>query len=187
MKTGTAMISLALTFALALSLIFSPVPCSAMPAEYTIGPEDEMSVTVWDHPDLARKVRVNLEGKISLPLIGEVQVAGLTPLQAEKKIKEMLDGDYVINPQVSITMEEYKTARMMFYVTGEVTKPGQYPLHKGISLLQAISAAGGFTEKAHRGKVRVVREMEGKKVELKFGFDQEIQAGDTVVVPESFW
>jgi len=183
MKTGALMIILCLALTVSLAC---PVPGRAQP-DYILSPEDELSIMVWDHPDLARKVRVNLEGKISLPLIGEVEVAGLTPIQAEKKIRNLLDGDYIINPQVSIQLEEFKTARRMFYVTGEVSKPGQYPHQRGMSLLHAISTAGGFTEKAHRGKVRVVREVEGKKVELKFGMDQPIEPGDTVVVPESFW
>ena len=186
MRLKTSLVILAVCFSLAVGLLPFPAPCHAQP-DYILSPEDELSITVWDHPDLTRKTRVSLEGKISFPLIGEVEVAGLTPLQAEKKIKGLLDGDYVVNPQVSIQMEEYKTARMMFYVTGEVTKPGQYPYQKGMSLLHAISSAGGFTEKAARSKVRVVREVEGKKIELKFGLDQAIEPGDTVVVPESFW
>ena len=183
MKTGILIFTLCL--ALAVGLAF-PAPGITQP-DYILSPEDDLSITVWDHPDLTRKVRVNLEGKISLPLIGEVEVAGLTPIQAEKKIRGLYDGDYIVNPQVSIQLEEFKTAMRMFYVTGEVSKPGQYPHQRGMSLLHAISTAGGFTEKANRGKVRVVRQVEGKKVEMKFGMDEAIEPGDTVVVPESFW
>lgn len=183
MKTGTLMIILCL----ALTVGFLCPPQGGAQSDYIISPEDDLSITVWDHPDLTRKVRVNLEGKISLPLIGEVEVAGLTPIQAEKKIRGLYDGDYIVNPQVSIQLEEFKTAMRMFYVTGEVSKPGQYPHQRGMSLLHAISTAGGFTEKAGRGKVKVVREVEGKKIEMKFGMDQAIEPGDTVVVPESFW
>ena len=249
--------------------------------DYVIGPEDELSIMVWDHPDLQRKIRVNLEGNISFPLIGEVHVAGLTPIQAEKKLKELLDGDYVVNPQVSVLVEGFKSCKVyimgevklpgtypltrrmtvvealslaggllseadheilvvrpkkgnagtavlpenvdtsdvikvairdvlegektkgniemrhgdtifvpkarMFYVTGEVTKPGQYAFRKGMTLLHAISTAGGYTEKAHKRKVKVVREVEGQRLEISIGMNQPIEPGDTVVVPESFW
>lgn len=249
--------------------------------DYVIGPEDELAITVWDHPDLTRKIRVNLEGNISFPLIGEVKVSGLTTIQAEKRLRDLLDKDYVVNPQVSILVETFKSSKVsimgevkipgsypltrrmtvvealslaggllaeadfeimvvrpkkgnpsgtalmpdsvdasdvikvrirdvlegdkagnvavksgdtifvpkarMFYVTGEVTKPGQYPYQRGMTLLHAISTAGGFNEKASRRGVRVVREAGGTKVELKLGLNQPIEPGDTVVVPESFW
>jgi polysaccharide export outer membrane protein len=271
------------------SLVFFLVPLLSVvfaQDDYVVGPEDEISITVWDHPDLTRKMRINLEGSISFPLIGEVRVEGLTAIEIEKKIKGLLDKDYIINPQVSVVIEVFKSSKIsvmgevkvpgsyaltrrmtvvealslaggllseadheiiivrpkkdrgvhpllpedvdeseiirvqirdvlqgdvtghaeksrnievrngdtvfvpqtrMFYVTGEVTKPGRYAYQKGMTLLHAISTAGGFTEKAHRKKVRVVREVNGKKVELNLSLDQYIEPGDTVVVPESFW
>lgn len=276
----------ATVFCLALFFVVAFLVETSAQDDYVIGPEDEISITVWDHPDLTRKIRVNLEGKISFPLIGEVPVGGLTTIEIEKKIGELLNKDYIINPQVSVVIESYKSSKVsimgevkmpgpyaltrrmnvvealslaggllseadheimivrpkksdqagrallpeevedseiiriqirdmlqregdmeekarnievrngdtifvpkarMFYVTGEVMKPGQYAYQRGMSLLHAISTAGGFTEKARRSKVKVVRQSQGKKVELSLTLDKPIEPGDTVIVPESFW
>lgn len=273
-------------FCLALFFVVAFLAEASAQDDYVIGPEDEISITVWDHPDLTRKIRVNLEGKISFPLIGEVPVGGLTTIEIEKKIGELLNKDYIINPQVSVVIESYKSSKVsimgevkmpgpyaltrrmnvvealsmaggllseadheimivrpkksdqagrallpeevedseiiriqirdmlqregdmeekarnievrngdtifvpkarMFYVTGEVMKPGQYAYQRGMSLLHAISTVGGFIEKARRSKVKVVRQSQGKKVELSLTLDKPIEPGDTVIVPESFW
>jgi len=249
--------------------------------DYVLGPEDEISITVWDHPDLMRKERINLEGKISFPLIGELQVTGLSQLQLEKRLKDMLADGYIVDPQVSVQVTEYRSQKVfvigevnspgaypltkrtllveaiamaggvkpeadnevmivrpkknhvpttpllpdeadpselfkvnlrnvlegeksqnievlnldtifvpkikVFYVTGEVKRPGQYTFMKGMTVLNAVSTAGGFTEKAAKKKAKTVREKEGKKVELNLPMDHLIEPGDTIVVPESFW
>ncbi len=269
-------------FALAALLFCSLLPSALFAdADYVLGPEDEISITVWDHPDLTRKARINIEGKISFPLIGELQVTGLSQLQVEKKLKQMLADGYIVDPQVSVQVTEYRSQKIfvigevnspgaypltrktllveaiamaggvkpeadqeimivrpkekvgvqtpllpdqvdpselikvrlrdvlegessqniqvlsldtifipkikVFYVTGEVKRPGQYTFMKGMTVLNAVSTAGGFTEKAARKKVKTVREKDGKKQDLFLTMEDPIEPGDTIVVPESFW
>lgn len=249
--------------------------------DYVLGPEDEVSVIVWDHPDLTRKIRINLEGRISFPLIGEFRAGGLTPLELEKRLQGMLSAGYLVDPQVSILVTDYRSQKIfvigevnspgayslsrktslvealamaggvkenadneitivrpnegrlvrgavlpedadpsevtrvrlrdvlegevgrrelvasmdtvfvpkikVFYVTGEVKRPGQYTFVKGMTVLQAVSTAGGFTDKAARRKIQIVRERDGRKVEMKPEMEKPIEPLDTIVVPESFW
>jgi polysaccharide export outer membrane protein len=268
--------------ALAALLLCSLLPSAVFAdADYVLGPEDEISITVWDHPDLTRKARINIEGKISFPLIGELRVTGLSQLQVEKKLREMLADGYIVDPQVSVQVTEYRSQKIfvigevnspgaypltrktllveavamaggvkpeadqeimivrpkekvgvqtpllpdqadpselikvrlrdvlegersqniqvlnldtifvpkikVFYVTGEVKRPGQYTFMKGMTVLHAISTAGGFTEKAAKRKAKTVREKDGKKVDLYLTMENLIEPGDTIVVPESFW
>jgi polysaccharide export outer membrane protein len=259
------------------------MPSAALAAEqsYVVGPEDELAITVWDHPDLGRKTRVNLEGMISFPLIGEVRAAGKSLIQLETDIKAKLANGFIVDPHVTIQITEYRSQKIsiigevnqpgaypltkkttlveaiamaggvkqeadhevmivrprtgnpkggallpnqvdpndvikvpirdvlegekthnievingdtifvpkikVFYVTGEAKRPGQYTYLKGMTVLNAISTAGGFTEKASKRKVRIVREKGGKKEELAAALENQIEPGDTIVVPESFW
>lgn len=261
----------------------SAVPAVPVQAgeNYVLGPEDEVSVMVWDHPDLTRKIRINLEGRISFPLIGEFRAGGLTPLELERRLRALLADGYLVDPQVSIQVTEYRSQKIfvigavnspgmypltrkttlvealamaggvkedadqeitivrpkggrllqnavfpedadpsevtrirltdvlegeigrkefavsmdtvfvpkikVFYVTGEVKRPGQYTFVKGMTVLQAISTAGGFTDKAARRKVQVVRERDGRRVETRPDMEKSIEPLDTIVVPESFW
>jgi len=108
----------------------SPLRQGAPPAatedrDYVLGAEDEVSIIVWDHPDLIRKTRINLEGKISFPLIGELQVTGVTQLQLEKRLRDMLADGYIVNPQVSVQVTDYRSQKI--FVIGEVNSPGAYP------------------------------------------------------------
>ncbi len=110
--------------------------------EYIIGGKDVIEITVYDEPDLYRKVRVSNHGNISFPLIGDVKVAGLTELETEKRIEDFLKQGYIVNPQVSINILEYRSNEI--YILGAVNKPGAYPLMGDTALLEALSRAGGI-------------------------------------------
>lgn len=161
--------------------------------DYIIGPEDVLEITVWRNQDLSKQVAVRPDGRISLPLIGDVVAVGKTPTQLTDEISVKLK-EYKENPQVSIVMREVNSYSI--FVLGEVGKPGRYPLKSKTTLLQGITVAGGFTQTAARNKLVVFRFGESGHGEEKFkasyddivlrdGSSQniELQPGDTIVVP----
>src|SRR5271155_1120827 len=112
---------------------------------YIIGAQDVLDISVWKEPEVSRTVPVRPDGKISLPLLNDVQAAGLTPLQLAAQVTESLK-KFVANPQVTIIVTTINSQRV--YIMGEVTRPGAYPLLPGMTILQALSSGGGFTQYA---------------------------------------
>ncbi len=160
-------------------------------SEYKIGPQDMVRVDVWKEPDLSRTIPVRPDGKISLPLLNDVQAAGLTAMQLAAAIREGLT-KYITNPQVTVTVAEINSQRV--YVTGEVMRPGAQPLLPGMTVLQALTSAGGFTQFAKIKSIYVLRTEDGKQVKHPFNYKNVIngkkpgdnillQPGDTIVVP----
>jgi polysaccharide export outer membrane protein len=160
-------------------------------SNYVIGPEDLLDVSVWKEPDLTRTVPVRPDGKISLPLLNDVQAAGETPTQLAASITDSLKR-YVTDPQVTIIVSAINSQRI--YLLGEVTRPGAYPLIPGMTLLQALSSAGGLTQYARAQKIYVLRG--GDKSQQRLGFNYKeflkgknpeqnvaLRVGDTIVVP----
>src|SRR3989475_6312808 len=161
--------------------------------DYIIGPEDVLEITVWRNQDLSKVVAVRPDGRISLPLIGEVTAVGKTPVQVTEGISTKLK-EYKENPQVSIVLKEVNSYAI--FVLGEVAKPGKYPLKSKTMLLQGITIAGGFTAMAARNKLVVFRfgVNGGGQERVKASYDDivlrdgssqniELKPGDTVVVP----
>ncbi|MEW6614743.1 MAG: polysaccharide biosynthesis/export family protein [Thermodesulfobacteriota bacterium] len=258
------------------------------PKDYRIGPEDVLQVQVWDHDDLTRTVKVSREGEFSYPLIGRVHADGVTVSELEKDIRTKLSGRFIINPQVTISVNSYESKRIYilgevggpqskgqgpgvypltgettlveilskaggptqdagddvivvrprnvgskgspiplekagegevitlnlrkllegderqnillkhgdtiylskaeyFFVVGEVKREGRYKLEKGTTVLKGITTAGGFTDKAAKGKVMVLREGDGKKIKIPVKMTDLITAQDVIMVPESFF
>ncbi len=158
---------------------------------YVIGPQDVLDVSVWKEPQVSRVVPVRPDGKISLPLLNDVQAAGLTPAQLGVQITESLK-KYVTSPQVTVIVTTINSQR--FYILGEALKPGAYPMVPGMTVMQALSSAGGFTPFAKMKSIYVLREENGKKVKYPFNYkdavngknaaqDILLKAGDTIVVP----
>jgi polysaccharide export outer membrane protein len=249
--------------------------------DYLLGPEDVIEIIVWGQQDLQRQVAVSLAGYISFPMIGDIKAAGKSVQELEKILaRKLADGHYLINPQVSVNVKEYKSQKVFimgevknpgtypvtkkndllfalsqaggftptagqevvivrpknhkggpisleearrrqenilkinlkaalggdtsqniqirngdsiivlkmpyFFVLGEVKNPGKYNLEEGTTVLMGISMAGGLTPNSAEGRTRIVREVEGKKQEIRVKMDELIQPGDTLVVPESF-
>ena len=125
---------------------------------YVIGAEDVLNIRVWGHDDLTRTVAVSADGYFSFPLIGRLQAGGLTVRSLENKIAKLLDKDYIVDPQVTVTVEEFKSKKV--FTLGEVIKPGAYYLSKNDTLLEVISKAGGVTQNAGR-EIIIVRPAEG--------------------------
>lgn len=188
---------LAASLAVCFCLAFTAVLCFA--DEYKIGEGDLLKISVYDHADLTTDARVSGEGKITFPLIGEVDVNGLTSNEVEKAIAKRLNPDYIIKPQVSVFIEEYKSKKVT--VLGEFNKPGLVELRGNSTLLEVISGAGGITPNA--GEMlyiqrKIFRGGSGKNedvtvtVELKklleegnVGANVPVQDGDSIYVPRA--
>src|SRR4029077_11578283 len=124
----------------------SAVGPAKVSADYVIGPDDVLDVSVWKEQDLTRTLQVRPDGRISMPLLNDVQAAGFTPSQLAQNIGEKLK-KYLTAPQVTVIVTQINSQRV--YVIGEVTRPGAYPLLPGMNILQAISSAGGLTQFAN--------------------------------------
>jgi polysaccharide export outer membrane protein len=161
--------------------------------DYFIGPEDILEITVWKNADLSKTVQVRPDGKISLPLLGDISAVAKTPAQLTEEISAGLKM-FMENPTVSIIVKEVNSYQI--YVLGEVTKTGKYPLKSKTTLLQGITVAGGFTPMAARNKIVVFRfSKDGEGLtKLKASYDDivvrdgsnqniELKPGDQIVVP----
>lgn len=115
-------------------------------SDYQIGPGDVLRITVYDHADLSSVARVNTDGNIMFPLVGQITIGGLTTAAASRVIADKLDGEYIVNPQVSIFVEEFRSKKVV--IMGEVVRPGLYEMSGPTTLLELISKAGGLTRGA---------------------------------------
>jgi len=160
-------------------------------SDYVIGPEDILYIHVWKEETLSRTVTVRMDGKISIPLIDDIQAAGKTPRQLKeeltKKLKEFID-----NPNTSIIVMEANSFKV--YLSGQVRTPGVYKLRSETSIAQIISIAGGLTDWANPKKIIVIRKENGKEKQIIVNYKNIIQgkdlreniflkAGDTIIVP----
>ncbi|MDF0643610.1 MAG: polysaccharide biosynthesis/export family protein [Nitrospira sp.] len=162
-------------------------------SDYIIGPEDILEITVWKNADLSKQVQVRPDGRISLPLLGDISAVAKTPTQLTEEISTGLRA-YMENPTISIMIKDVQSYNI--YVLGEVNKPGKYPLKSKTTLLQGITVAGGFTPMAARNKIvvfRFTKDGEGQ-TKLKASYDDivvrdgssqniELKPGDQIVVP----
>ncbi len=159
--------------------------------EYKIGPQDVLRIDVWKEPEITRTVPVRPDGKITLPLLNDIQAAGMTPMELANVIHEGLK-KYINEPQVTVSVEEINSRRI--YVTGEVIRPGAFPLLPNMTVLQALTSAGGFTQFAKMKNIYVLRTEGGKQSKLPFNYKAvidgknttdniQLRAGDTIVVP----
>lgn len=152
-------------------------------SQYKLGADDEISISVFNEPDLSlSKTRVAANGSISMPLIGQVQVKGLTISEVELKITKLYLGDYLKKPDISVSIVEYR----QFYVNGEVAKPGGYSYRDGMTIQRAISLAGGFTERASRKNIKLIRESNPNSV-TTVELSAAVQPGDVITIEESFF
>jgi polysaccharide export outer membrane protein len=255
-------------------LLFLGIPAFSATQDYIVGEGDVLNITVYEHDDLTMTVRVSGEGAITVPLIGDVHVRGLTLNKISQKITVLLADGYIVNPQVNIFIHEFKSnkatilgqinrpglyelrqhttlleiisqaggltkgagnksiikrkgpsgadqeeeiitidlkgliekgdtsqniqiiggdniyiiATAVYYVTGEVKKPDEFNMEGEITIIQAITKAGGFTAKAASSRVKIIRKTDnGKKVLKRVPMDQPVFPNDVIVVPESFF
>jgi polysaccharide export outer membrane protein len=188
--------------ALLLALV---VPSSALAqSEYVVGPQDVLSITVFDTPELTGKFTVAADGTIAYAMLGRIKAEGLTLRALENELKRLLTGDYLKNPQVTVSIDQYRSQRV--FVHGEVRTPGTYPLQGDMTIMEALAAAGSATATAG-DEALVIRPKNGKaqgptlpgqqsdaetiRVNLKnlqagaLDGNVRLRDGDTVVVPKA--
>jgi len=151
--------------------------------EYRLAAGDTVRVTVYGHEDLSGEFEVDGAGRISLPLIRDVTAEGRTLQELEESITTKLSPDYLKQPRVSAEILNYRP----FYIIGEVSEPGSYPYVNGMTVINAVAVAGGFTYRARKGRIRIVRESGDSTVNLEVASDTPVMPGDVIEVPERFF
>jgi polysaccharide export outer membrane protein len=164
---------------------------AAADSTFVIGPEDALDISVWKEPDVSRAVPVRPDGKISLPLLNDIQAAGLTPMQLQAVVTEGLK-KFFTGPRVTVIVTQINSRRI--YVMGEVARPGAFPMLPNMTILQALSTAGGFSQYAKLSAIYLLRTENGRQVTYPFNYKEVIRGrrpeqnialkpGDTIVVP----
>lgn len=163
----------------------------ALPDDYVIGAEDKLGIVFWREADLSGDVTVRPDGRVTLPVIGELQASGLRPDELRKQI-EVAAANYLTEPNVAVVVREINSRRV--FVTGRVSTPGVHLLKGSLTVMQAIALSGGLTEFADGKNIKVLRVVGGKSVTLPFNYKDVVRGrkleqnvlllpGDTVVVP----
>jgi polysaccharide export outer membrane protein len=252
-----------------------PAQTAPPPGDYLIGPQDVLTITVYEEPQLSGRYPVNNDGAFTFPMIGRVQAAGLSPRSLEERLTKLLADGYIRHPQLSVEVEQYRSQSITvtgevrtpgrvaltgpmtvmdalvhagsvtpnaagevqilrpkasgpgqpagateilrvsladlqsgklannhalrdgdtvvvpraepFFVTGHVRTPGAYPVQRGMTVLQALSVAGGITDRGSERRIRIVRIVNGRKTEIDAKLTDLVQSGDTIVVPQRFF
>jgi protein involved in polysaccharide export with SLBB domain len=150
---------------------------------YRLGSGDRIIVTVFGHEDLSGEFELDGEGRIALPLIGDVVIGQKSLRQAEAIITDRLKPDYLINPRVSIQVANYRP----FYILGEVKQPGSYAFVNGMTVVQAVAIAGGYTYRARQTRVSIQRASDPARRQVPAGPDTVVLPGDILNVPERYF
>lgn len=169
----------------------SPTQGVATPPDYVIGPEDQLSVVFWRERDLSGDVVVRPDGKISLPLLNDVQAAGLTPDQLRQTVADGA-AKFVEDTTVTVVVRQINSRRV--FITGQVARPGSYSLTSTMNILQLIALAGGLNEYADSKNITIMRNESGKLTPYSFNYNEvvkrknlkqniDLRPGDTVIVP----
>jgi polysaccharide export outer membrane protein len=188
-RHGAAFLRLAVLLLICLSAaaILSAAPARAAEdgasRQYTLGPGDEVRVTVFGEPDLSGEFKVGDDGSMALPLIGQIQALDRTTAELETVIVDKLSPDYVKDPNVSIEVLTYRP----FFIMGEVNKPGSYPYVSGMSVLEAVALAGGFTYRAKTGQVYIKRTTDTGSSEELVPVEASVYPGDVIRVRERYF
>jgi len=187
--TSKLMVSLRLLVALALLLVVA-LPTLAQEADalssYTLNTGDHVQVTVFEEPDLSVDAVLDDTGAISYPLLGEIQVRGLTARELDARITEGLRGRFLINPRVNVAIKEYRP----FFMRGEVASPGSFPFKPGLTVEKAISMAGGFTSRASKSKFYITSDdspTEQGTGRKPASLGTRVRPGDVIEIEQSFF
>lgn len=166
-----------------LGALVGAAPASAEPSEYTFGTGDQIRLTVFGHEDLSGEFTVSETGAVSLPLVGGLKLGGLTIAQAEQKVVDALKPDYLLNPRINIEVLNYRP----FYILGEVKNPGSYPYVNGMTVTEAVALGGGFTYRAKKEKMMIIRASDPARAERPVSDTDVVLPGDVVKVLERFF
>ncbi len=153
-------------------------------SNYRLGAGDVITIQVLGEDDLKReRIRLSDAATISYPILGEIRLAGKTVGELETLIRDGLKGRYLVNPQVTVTINEYRN----FFINGQVERPGGYPFMPGLNVRKAVSIAGGFRERASQEKIYVIREDDPSQSPKKVDLNAQVNPGDIITVEESFF
>ena len=153
-------------------------------SSYRLNSGDVISIRVFGEDDFNReKIRVTDAGTVSFPVLGEIPMLGRTVGEIEKLVTDGLRGRYLVNPRVSVWIDEYRS----FFVNGMVEKPGAYPFQPGLNVRKAVSIAGGFKERASVNKIFIVRDKDAAHQPAKVDLNADVGPGDMITVEESFF
>ena len=158
-------------------------PLAISAQSYRLGPNDSLQIEVFDEPDLLTETTVSGHGTIKFPLLGELRVAGMTVKEVEEELARRLAEGYLKNPKLTVSIKQYRN----FYVSGEARRPGAFPYREGITILKAITLAGGWTDRAVKDEAKVLRMVNGHQQMLIVGMEDSVQPDDIIIVPESFF
>jgi polysaccharide biosynthesis/export protein len=164
---------------------------AALPAEYVIGPDDVLNIVFWQEKDLSGEVVVRPDGNISLPLLNDLKAAGMTPTQLRERILEQARR-YIEDPNATVVVKQVNSRKV--FITGQVHKPGGYPLTGPTTVVQLIATAGGLADYASIKNIFVVRNENGRQISFPVNYKDildrknlaqniELKPGDTVIVP----
>ena len=166
-----------------LALLISVTTFANEKTDYRLAAGDTVRVTVYGHEDLSGEFEVDGTGRISLPLIRDVDAEGHSLQELEEIITAQLSPDYLKEPRVSAEVLDYRP----FYIIGEVSQPGSYPYVNGMTVINAVAVAGGFTYRARKSRIRIVRESGDGTLELDVSNGTVVMPGDVIEVPERFF
>lgn len=157
----------------------------AQPADndYRLGPGDHIVITVFGEEDLSMDLRLNDSGRLNYPLLGEIVVNGVTVAELEQLITLGLKDSYLLNPAVNVSIAEYRP----FFVNGEVQRPGGIPFQPKLTIERAIALGGGFTERAARSKIEVIRANDPTQQPIRVKLTDPVYPGDIITVKQSFF
>jgi len=162
---------------------WSPMGEAQEDSSYRLGPGDQIKIAVFGEDDLTFDALLSDGGTLSYPFLGELKLRGQTISQLQNTITAGLADGYLINPKVTVTITQYRP----FYINGEVRQPGGYPFQPGLTVLKAISLAGGFTERSARDGIYLQQEGRETHPPAKVGLDDRVKPGDTISVKQSFF
>ena len=150
---------------------------------YTLGSGDQIEITVYGEPDLTTKVKIDKSGVITFPFIGDIQAIGSTTKALEKRIHDGLLGDYLIEPQVTVSVVSYRP----FFIHGQVKRPGGYPFQDDLTLDKAIALAGGLANRASNSDWKITRIVDGSTTTINATVATLIQPDDIIKIEQSFF
>lgn len=171
-----------LVWAVGALAVASPAPLDG--GQYRLAPGDVIQIRVFGEPDLSfGEIRLDDSGSFSYPFLGQVSAAGLTASGVEAVLRHGLEGDYLINPRIVVSIAAYRE----FFVNGEVRNPGGYPWQPGLTLRQAVSMAGGLTERASQRRMSIIREGDASRRPEPVDMDTPVHPGDIIEIRQGLF
>ncbi|RAU18254.1 polysaccharide export protein [Nitrincola tibetensis] len=164
--------------------LFSGIASAMTDSQYRLSSGDVIKISVFGEPDLSlESVRLNDAGAFSYPFLGEIRALNMTASELENELKRGLEGDFLVNPNVSVSILEYRE----FFITGEVRNAGGYPFQPGMTLRQAAAMAGGLTERASQRRMTIIRDGDTSRTPERATMDTSVNPGDIIQIDQGFF